>query len=312
MWRRTDGLVNGGTRASRRSAAARVSVARMSQGYPPRVSAPHATAIVRAKDKAQTIERTLTLLREQTVRPEIIVVDSGSIDGTLEIARRYADRLIEIAPEEFSYGRALNIGARAASGDVHLAISAHCFPESRDWVERSVGHYRRADVAGTGGARFLPDGSPLTEVFYQSIDHARANPFWGFSNHASSWRASVWVEFPFDENIVACEDREWSWRVLSAGWTIAFEPELWVGMSHAWRSAREAYRRGLIFTPAIDSFAHWGPYSARDALREWWLDVPDTSRSKWLYRLDYRRNAGLLGKYRGLRSSRRASAGRAA
>jgi glycosyltransferase involved in cell wall biosynthesis len=269
------------------------------------VRRPQASVIVRVRDEARTIGRTLERLQSQTVRPEIVVVDSGSIDGTLDIARGACDKLIEIQPEDFSFGRALNIGARAASSDIHFAISAHCFPERSDWVQRSLSHYTRPDIAGTGGARFLPDGSPLESVFYQGIEHARSHPFWGFSNHASSWRASVWAEFPFNEGIAACEDREWAWRVLTAGWRIAFDPALWVDMPHAWRSAREAYRRGRVFSSAIDSFAALAPYGVREALREWWRDVPDSKRSKLLYRLDYRRVAGLIGKYQGLRDSRR-------
>jgi hypothetical protein len=77
----------------------------------------------------------------------------------------------------------------------------------------------------------------------------------------------------------------------AAGWTIAFDPNLWIDKQHAWRSAREAYRRGLLFTAAIDSFAPRGFMGVRDALREWWLQVPDSKRSKITYRLYHRRVA---------------------
>src|SRR4051794_2474236 len=120
-----------------------------------------ASAIVRSRDSAATIERTLKSLRSQTVDVEIIVVDSGSRDGTLEIANRLADRVIEIHFERFSYGHALNVGARAASAPFHFALSSHCVAETPDWVERSLGHYSRADVAATNGYHAMPDRRPI-------------------------------------------------------------------------------------------------------------------------------------------------------
>src|SRR2546421_3293119 len=144
-----------------------------------------ASVIVRAKNEAKTIERTLSVVRAQTVRPEILVVDSGSTDGTLDIARRLADRVIEIRPERFSFGFALNVGAREARAPFHFAVSAHCFPEHPDWIERALSHYDRDDVAATHGTRYRPDGTPLTTVVYDDPQHARAYPDWGFSNHAS-------------------------------------------------------------------------------------------------------------------------------
>ena len=99
-----------------------------------------ASVIVRCKDKASTIERTFLALREQTVPVEVVVVDSGSTDGTLEIAERYADRLLRIRPEEFSYGHALNLGAAAASGEVHFALSAHGTGLSPTWIADSLRH----------------------------------------------------------------------------------------------------------------------------------------------------------------------------
>ena len=45
---------------------------------------------------------------------EIVVVDSGSSDGTLDIAQRWSASLVHVRSEEFTYGRALNVGMRAA------------------------------------------------------------------------------------------------------------------------------------------------------------------------------------------------------
>jgi rhamnosyltransferase len=265
--------------------------------------APRATVIVRSKDESRTIERTLSLLRRQTVDPEIVVVDSGSHDGTVGIARRFCDRMIEIPPREFTYGRALNIGARAAKAPIHFAISAHCFPERPDWIERSLAHYERDDVAATNGIQTFADGRPVTEPFYQDAAHARSDPHWGFSNHASSWRASVWQRFPFDEDLAATEDREWSWRVLDAGWVIAFDPALWIDLSHSWRGGAVAlYRRRRREATALASFADPRPYRVRDLLREWWSELPRDGHSARFHRLNYRRVAGLLGKYEGLRN----------
>lgn len=265
-----------------------------------------ASAIVRSRDSALTIERTLASLRSQTADVEIIIVDSGSSDGTLEIANRLADELIEIPFERFTYGYALNVGAGAAGAPFHFALSSHCAAPRADWVERSLGHYSREDVAATNGYHAFPDGTPMLETFHQTLAHARAHPYWGFSNHASSWRASVWEEHPFDEGLDAAEDREWALRVLGAGWVVAFDPGLVVDMSHAWRGGpRNSYERMLRCARAIGSFTPVPTYGPRQLVREWWSQFPDRRHPAVLYRLDYRRAAGLLGKYAGQRRASR-------
>jgi rhamnosyltransferase len=269
------------------------------------MSTPRASVVVRAKNEARAIERTFKALRRQTVPVEIVVVDSGSTDGTVEIARRWCDRLIEIPAESFTYGYSANIGAAAATAPFHFSLSAHCFPERDDWVERSLRHYARADVAATNGIQSFPDGRPVEHVFFQDADHVRAHLLWGFSNHASSWRAEVWREHPFDAALSSSEDREWALRVTEAGWVIAYDPDLWVDLSHQWDGgALFQYRRKKMETRGLAEFAPLPPYRARHALVEWWAP-PDDRHSRLFHRLNYRRMAGILGKYRGLAQTRR-------
>jgi rhamnosyltransferase len=270
------------------------------------------SVIVRVKNEAGTIGRTLEALRGQTVAVELIVVDSGSTDGTREVARRLSDRLIDIAPERFTFGRALNLGADAASAPIHFALSAHCRPERPDWVERSLAHYERSDVAATNGNAFKPDGSALRDVLYQDAAITRAHPLWGFSNHAASWRAEVWTEFPFNESMAACEDKEWSWRVLNAGWLVAHDPFLQVSTAHRERSGVKAYY-GRVEREARELAAHINlpAFDLTDALGEWWNGYPPDNRYPPLFhRANYYRIAEIAGRYVGdVRGRRRRVSG---
>ena len=274
----------------------------------PRRIDPPATAIVRVKNEASTIGATLRSLRAQTVPVEILVIDSGSTDGTVDVARPLCDRLIEIPPERFTYGYTLNLGAQEAGAPVHIALSAHCVAHRRDWVQRTLAHYARADVAGTNGVQTYSDGTEVTETFFQTAPHARRDPYWGFSNHASSWRATAWEAHPFDETLDYAEDREWSWRVMDAGWVLAFDPLLWVDLAHSWRGGtRDLFQRQRRGARALGTFAALPAYGARELVREWWSVRPDERHSTLFHRLNPIRVAGLGGKWLG---HREAAAGR--
>ena len=108
------------------------------------------------------------------------MVDSGSSDGTLTIASRLADRVVQIARESFSYGGALNRGAEVAAGPVHFALSSHCVVPRSDWIARALSHYERTDVAATNGQLVGPEGSPLRETLLVAADTPMPDPLWGF------------------------------------------------------------------------------------------------------------------------------------
>jgi rhamnosyltransferase len=259
--------------------------------------------IVRAKDEAPTIERTLNALRAQSVEPEIVVVDSGSRDGTREIAASLADAVIDIEPGRFTYGRALNVGAAAAGAPFHFALSAHCVPPNGDWIGDALAHYNDPTVAAVTGDSALP-GAPLLAPFRQGAAHARAHPFWGFSNHGSSWRADVWRRFPFDEQLDYAEDKEWALRVLDAGLAIVFDPRLWVDISHVWRHGpRRFYERERRAARALAAIHDLAPQPLRGLIADWW--AAQAGRPRWRARLNVTRAAGLAGRHAGLRAGPR-------
>lgn len=265
------------------------------------------SVIIRTKDSASTLSDVICSLRAQTVATEIIVVDSGSRDDTLAVARRSADRVLQMRATDFTFGRALNVGARVASAPIHAALSSHSFPPDAEWLERSLAHYQRVDVAGTAGQLRLPDATELmTTTHFQTLDDALAAPSWGFSNTGSTWRAQVWHRFPFNESLVACEDKEWALRVMAAGWTIAADPTLCVSDTHRRaRGLRDLYRRTRREYFALGSVVAMEPYTLAEMFKEWRDDIPEwLPYPNWRIRLDRNRGAEICGKYAGLRATR--------
>jgi rhamnosyltransferase len=265
------------------------------------MSASRPSVIVRSKNKEATIERTLRSIREQTVEAEIVLVDSGSTDRTLEIARPYCDHVVTIPAAAFSYGGALNLGAERGSGEILFALSAHCAPENNRWIEWSLEAYSDPGVAGTVGAARSPAGRDLDAPVTVELHDLTADPFWGFSNHASSWRRRDWERQHFNDRLVACEDKEWMWRVLAEGRRVVADPRLVVDTGHRRRAGlrplfTRVYREHLVLSELLD----YPPMGLADLANRWWSDFPwDSPRPRWQRRLSPWRAVELIAEYAG-------------
>lgn len=266
------------------------------------------SAIVRCKNKEDTVEATLESLRKQTEPVEIVVVDSGSQDRTLEIARRHADRIVTIAPERFTFGGALNLGAASASGDVLMPVSAHCVLPDREFAGRVIRHFEDGRVGATNGAAGAPGGRRLTVPYRQQVGDVVLQPEWGFSNHAGAWRREAWKKLPFDETLSACEDKEWSWRALAAGWDVVYDPTLQVSSDHR-RShgLKDTLRRSRVEAEAMTMLGVYEASTISALLRTLWSDrAPSTNRPQAVHRLNPHRAMEILGKHLGSLTTRRA------
>jgi glycosyltransferase involved in cell wall biosynthesis len=211
------------------------------------------SVIIRCFNEEEHIGRLLSGLVRQTRPPDqIVIVDSGSTDATLAIASRFPVELHTIEPERFSFGRSLNIGCAAASGDVLALASAHVYPIYDTWLADLTSAFEDDRVAlaygrQVGGDRTKYSERRLMERWFPSQSVARQDhPFCNNANAAI--RRSVWQSQPYDEGLTGLEDLDWAKRIMNAGWGIAYVAEAPVVHQHdeRWREISNRYEREAI------------------------------------------------------------------
>ena len=84
------------------------------------------SVVVRSYNEGKHLKKLLPILQRQSIRNEVIVVDSESIDCTLKVAERYNATVVQVT--DFTYGKGLNAGFSAAKSNFVCSLSAHCFP----------------------------------------------------------------------------------------------------------------------------------------------------------------------------------------
>lgn len=216
------------------------------------------SVVIPVRDGGSGLIRCLDGIRSQKIahEVEIVVVDSGSTDGSLEVARSNAARVREIAPDGFSHGASRNLGASLAAGEVLVFLSQDAVPMDRHWLTRLTAPLGQDEALAGVYGRQLPneDATPPEAYFLSflyggdprrqkaaSLSQLSMNTTL-FSNVNSAIPRYVWERFPFVEDIVMSEDQEWSRRVLLAGYTIAYEPAAAVRHSHNY-TMKAAFRR---------------------------------------------------------------------
>lgn len=176
------------------------------------------SAVIRTWNSDRTLERTLASLREQDPPiNEYIVVDSGSTDKTLEIARQFGARIIAYPKDrDFNYSRALNIGISEARSDYILSISSHVVLLYQDIVRLMSSHLDQFDAAGAYCTfrSCEEERTQRTEPYRQElvtlIQKGNFNGHNGLWNSCSLIAKSAWRDHHFMEDMPRAEDQEWA------------------------------------------------------------------------------------------------------
>src|SRR5437763_1701003 len=129
-------------------------------------SLPSVAVVIRAKNERRFIGEVLTaILAPNALQPrQVVVVDSGSTDGTQEIVRRFPTTLIQIKPEEFTYGFALNLGVAHVDTEIVATLSAHSTPSNDDWLRNLTQPFQQARVAGVYGKQLPRENATILEL----------------------------------------------------------------------------------------------------------------------------------------------------
>jgi len=224
------------------------------------------SVLIRARNEARSIGRVLELIRAQDFSGEVelIVIDTGSTDDTVEIARRAGARVFSY-DRPFSYGGTINMGAELASGDVLIVLAAHAFPYDRVWLgelvgplgDPSVAAASSRHVAGREDDPFMRRG--LAHRFPCRVIYSYPSCPVSVSNVSAAYRRELILRYPFDEAVRFSEDYLWAERAMREGYRVVYVPTSVV--VHADTDIR-ALRRQTAQRIAVgihrDRFVRWG------------------------------------------------------
>lgn len=224
-----------------------------------------ASIIIRTLNESQYLDELLTGIEMQDLNDmgiEVIIVDSGSNDATLEIAAKHNCRILHIAREDFSFGRSLNMGCAAAKGDYLVITSGHCIPKDRSWLRNlcqplidGVAQYAYGRQIGNGASRFSE-----SRIFAKYFPMTSAIPQQGFycNNANAALTKQAWQQYQFDENLTGLEDMALASKLVDSDGKVAYLADAVVYHLHleTWAQIKRRFEREAIALQEIMPQVH--------------------------------------------------------
>jgi len=213
--------------------------------------------IIRTLNEERYIAKCIDILNSQKKdlikSSDILVIDSGSSDSTVQIVKSKKCRLIEIQPQEFNFGGTLNLGFNNMPTDLIICLSAHAIPVNDQYLNEMVKHfYQIKNLAAVYSRQIAwPDAVfmekiRIKEYFPDSYMHFdKVSDKLHFSNVSSCIKKSIWKERNF-LLLPASEDAEWAEAIINKDLNIIYNPDAVVYHSHNESPLNKA-RRHLQF-----------------------------------------------------------------
>ena len=220
---------------------------------------PDVSVLMPVKDAGAELRKLIPSVLSQAYdgRVEVVAVDSGSVDDTVDVLLEHRATVLEIEPAAFNHGRTRNLAAKHARGEVLVFLNKASLPADGEWLARLVAPlWDDARVAGvTSRVAPLPTADVLVQRDVlrspsgsrerivrdlESVDAFRRLPeperrlLVNFHTVGCAIRPSALRAHPFREAVTIGEDMAWAQDVLEAGWRIVHEPTSVVLHSHAY------------------------------------------------------------------------------
>ncbi|HTN46486.1 MAG TPA: glycosyltransferase [Flavipsychrobacter sp.] len=231
--------------------------------------------VIPVKNGFPEIKDCITGWLSQTVLPEkILVIDSGSTDGTLEYLKSIKRvEVVSIPPEEFSHGATRNLGWKYCTEDYLLYTVQDATPVNSDVLSELLDTFKHHNIAGVCGQQvvqkdksknpaqwFSPISEPEVVTYhyepgeFEKLDPAQKKNSCGWDDVLAMYRREVLEEIPF-QPVVFGEDMIWAKDALQAGYTIAYNYKARVFHCHH-EHADFTFKR--VFTIQYFLYRHFG------------------------------------------------------
>lgn len=222
---------------------------------------PLVTIIVRSFNEGWALRETLPALRAQDHKAwELIVIDSGSTDGSVDLIRAARPaHFVQIEPHEYNPARVMNRGMELARSQFGIFLNADATPQGTNWLRPLVRPLYVPTCAAVFGKQIpRPDcqavyahdyercfgpASPLTSPRQAE---RRESKHWEhfFSMASSGIRKDIWSRRRFDERMRYSEDDEYTRWCRGQGYHIVYVPESVAMHSHNY-TPQEAWKRSF-------------------------------------------------------------------
>lgn len=214
------------------------------------MSDPLVSIIMRSFNEGWALCQTLPALAAQDwTNRELIVIDSGSTDGSVDLIRRANPRhFIQIRPEEYNPARVMNLGMKLSRAEFGIFLNADATPHGTGWLRPLATAVQEARTAAAFGRQIpRPNCQAVFAHDYERcFGNHRESSGWEhfFSMVSSALRKDVWSRRGFLETMQYSEDDEYTRWCRAEGYQIAYCPDSVVVHSHNYTPS-QAYKRSF-------------------------------------------------------------------
>jgi|GEM_PF-88919 len=236
------------------------------------------SVVVPVKDGARYLAELIAAVRAQGV-DELLVIDSGSSDGSVELARDAGAGLLEIAPEEFGHGRTRNLGVEHTTGDIVAFLTQDATPLP-GWVDALREGFALDERVGAvyGPHRARSDTSPMIARELEEFFARHTGPDGGpaiqragddsyLSNVNAAYRRDCWAALRFPD-IRYSEDMAFGRAMLDAGWLKVYAPGAAVLHAHDYPPVDFMRRYFDEYRGLRETIGHVEGFGVRTSLRD--------------------------------------------
>jgi rhamnosyltransferase len=214
------------------------------------MTGPLVSIIMRSFNEGWALRDTLPALHQQDYKNwELIVIDSGSTDRSVELIRAAKPRhFIQIRSEEYNPSRVMNQGMELSRSEFGIFLNADATPQGSNWLGPLVAALQDTQTAAVFGRQIpRPDCRAVFAHDYERcFGVSRESWNWEhfFSMVSSGIRKDIWARRGFLEKMQYSEDDEYTRWCRAQGYRVVYCPDSVVMHSHNYTS-EQAYKRSF-------------------------------------------------------------------